>query len=130
MRTIEPMQNSFKELMVSGANILGRDAKPYLEYLNESHARLMNILITQRETITALEQTNNSLLSAKTNETIKLLTVYATLLLIPNIIPGLFGMNLAGVPFSQNANGFIVVTILVFILTVIAFFFFKIKKWL
>ncbi len=129
MRTLEPMQTLFKDLMTAGQSLLGKDARPYLEYVSESHAKLINILLTQRETITALEQTNYSLLSTKTNENIRLLAVYATLLLIPSIIPGLFGMNLAGIPFSQSPHGFSFITIVVVIITVITFFFFKFKRW-
>jgi len=129
MRTLEPMQILFKDLLVSGPTLLGKDARPYLEYVAESHSRLINILVTQKETMSTLEQTNYSLLSTKTNENIRLLAVYATLLLIPSIIPALFGMNLKNIPFSENPDGFAVVTSIVVISTVMTFFFFKFKRW-
>src|SRR3989338_1751808 len=129
MRTLEPMQILFKDLLVSGPTLLGKDARPYLEYVAESHSRLINILVTQKETMSTLEQTNYSLLSTKTNENIRLLAVYATLLVIPTIIPALFGMNLKNIPFSENPDGFAVVTSIVVISTVITFFFFKFKRW-
>lgn len=129
MRTLEPMQILFKDLLISGPTLLGKDSRPYLEYIAEAHTRLINILVTQKETMAALEQTNYSLLSTKTNENIRLLAVYATLLLIPSILPGLFGMNLSGIPFSRDGDGFVIVTVIVIISTVAAFLFFKFKRW-
>ncbi|HEY4496837.1 MAG TPA: CorA family divalent cation transporter, partial [Candidatus Paceibacterota bacterium] len=130
LRTLEPMQGLFKELLISGPSLLGKEARPYLEYLSESHAKLVNVLITQKETIAALEETNQSLLSTKTNATLRLLTVFTAIMLAPNTIAQIFATNISNIPFSHSANGFLIVTSVIFISGLFTFLFFKFKRWI
>jgi len=51
-------------------------------------------------------------IAATTNRSLAALTVASTLLLPPTLVAGLFGMNVAGLPWSQDKEGFWIVVAL------------------
>jgi zinc transporter len=58
------------------------------------------------ERIRLLQEELTALLTEQTNRTLFVLTVVTVLALPMTIIPGLFGMNVGGVPFRDHAAGF------------------------
>ncbi len=65
------------------------------------------------ERVRLLQEELTALLNERTNETLFILTVVTVLTLPMTIIPGLFGMNVRGVPFSESAGGFWIVAFIV-----------------
>lgn len=53
-----------------------------------------------------LQEELTALLNEQTNRTLFILTVVTVLALPMTIIPGLFGMNVGGIPFGQSDHGF------------------------
>ncbi|PIS08674.1 hypothetical protein COT75_05455 [Candidatus Beckwithbacteria bacterium CG10_big_fil_rev_8_21_14_0_10_34_10] len=74
--------------------------------------------------------TNESLLSYKTNEIIKILTIFSVILLPLTLISGIYGMNIETLPLASSPSSFIVVSGLMLSIAVIMLLFFKYKKWL
>ena len=60
-----------------------------------------------------LQEELTALLTERTNETLFILTVATVLALPMTIIPGLFGMNVGGIPFRESAAGFWLVVLVV-----------------
>jgi zinc transporter len=58
------------------------------------------------ERVRLLQEELIALLNEQTGRTLFILTVVTVVALPLTIIPGLFGMNVGGVPFSSNAHGF------------------------
>ena len=65
------------------------------------------------ERVRLLQEELTGLLTEQTNETLFILTVVTVLALPFTIIPGLFGMNVGGVPFAESPGGFWTVAFLV-----------------
>ena len=57
------------------------------------------------------------------NRSLFLLTVFTVLALPINIIAGLFGMNVGGIPLAQHENGFWIVVGLVAAFTIVGVWF-------
>jgi zinc transporter len=57
------------------------------------------------ERLRLLQEELTALLNEQTNRTLFILTVVTVLALPMTIIPGLFGMNVGGVPFGDNRGG-------------------------
>ncbi|HEY4476287.1 MAG TPA: CorA family divalent cation transporter, partial [Candidatus Paceibacterota bacterium] len=85
-------------------------------------------LETARETVRALEETNNSLLTAKTNEVVRLLTVISTLVLPLTFIASVFGMN-ALLPLGDHPKDFWFILASMVIAMAMMYFYFKRKRW-
>ncbi len=96
-----------------------------------SNIKVWNTLENHKEMIEALEHTNESLLSYKLGNTMKILTAFSVIVLPLSLIANAFGMNITnGMPFMESSFGFWIVLYLMFIITSISFIFFKYKKWL
>lgn len=72
------------------------------------------------ERVKLLQEELAALVGEQTNRTLFALTVVTVLALPVNLIAGLFGMNVGGIPFSGHAHGFLVVVSALFLLTATA----------
>ncbi|MBZ9606882.1 magnesium transporter CorA family protein [Clostridium estertheticum] len=64
-----------------------------------------------------------SVISNKLNIVMKFLAAITIVMAIPNMISGLFGMNLSGIPFSANAVGFWYVVALIGLIVIFVIYF-------
>jgi zinc transporter len=69
--------------------------------------------VALNERVRLLQEELTAMLSERTNQTLFILTVVTVLALPMTIIPGLFGMNVQGIPFSEGSNGFWIVAFIV-----------------
>jgi zinc transporter len=72
------------------------------------------------ERVKILQEELAALLTERTNRTLFILTVVTVLALPFNVIGGLFGMNVGGIPFADHPGGFWVVVALVSVFTLVA----------
>ncbi len=91
---------------------------------------IWDILDGHTETISALETTNENLISHRLNEIMKTLTIVSSILLPAALVTQIFGMSYDNAPLLTNRIGFVVVFLLIFFLPLILILFFKKKKWL
>lgn len=128
-RIIEPQKEILESLAAEGSTFFGKELSPYLSDILGTYGRVWNEIKTYKETVLALEDTNQSLLSTKTNETIKLLTLLSVIMLPLTLIASMWGMNIP-LPFSDSPFGFWIVIGSMFAILVIMLSFFRKKKLL
>lgn len=118
--------STFEKVSLS---LFGKDFQKYTEHLSGEYSKSINAVAAAKEYVDELRETNNSLLSTKQNEVMKLLTTISFIMLPLTLISGIFGMNtpspLAGHPYEFR----IIISIMV-IIGLAFFLFFKKKKWL
>lgn len=96
-----------------------------------SNIKVWNTLENHKEMIEALEHTNESLLSYKLNDTMKILTAFSVIVLPLSLMANMFGMNITnGMPFAESPVGFWIVFLMMMIATTFLIVFFRYKKWL
>ena len=88
------------------------------------------ILEGQKETLLDLRITNDSLLTTKTNEIMKILTIVAFITFPLTLIAGIFGMNAKYMPFVVHDKDFFIILGLMVVTVFIMFAYFKFKKWM
>lgn len=77
------------------------------------------------ERVKLLQEEVSVLINEQTNRTLFVLTVVTVMALPVNMIAGLFGMNVGGIPLSESRHGFaVIVTLLVTVTAVLAYFWF------
>lgn len=82
-----------------------------------------------RERLTVALEIYFSSVSNRLNEIMKYFTVIASLILLPTLISGIYGMNFQILPLKDHFYGFwIMIGIMLFSMTIM-FLFFKKKKW-
>lgn len=129
-RVIKPQKLVLEELTESGSLLFGEKFRPYFRNLLGTFNHISNLLINCRDTIETFDDTNQSLLSTRTNEIIKVLTIFTVILTPLALIANLFGMNLEYIPLTKEKLSFWGILLIIFSLAMIMTFWFKKRKWL
>lgn len=80
------------------------------------------------ERVKLLQEELAALVGEQTNRTLFALTVVTVLALPVNLIAGLFGMNVGGIPFADHQHGFLVVVTVLSLMTGTAAYFALIRR--
>lgn len=83
-----------------------------------------------RELIEGLSISHESLLTARTNQIIKVLTMFTAVMLPLTLITGIYGMNILDLPYANKHFALDLIAISMGILSMVMIIGFKIKKWL
>lgn len=110
-------------------SFLGADSDVYFDDVLDHLKRAWSVLENNREIIEALHRTNEALISHRTNEIMRILTVISVSFLPLTIIGTLYGMNIS-LPFANHEMAFfgIVGGTVVFILLILLIF--KKQDWI
>src|SRR3989344_993633 len=83
-----------------------------------------------KDRLTSVLEIHLSSISNKLNEVMKSFTVIASLLLMPMLITGIYGMNFRVLPLSQSDYGFWISLGIMILSVTIMLLFFKLRKWI
>lgn len=128
-RTMKPQRSILESIIQKDHPYVPLEMKIYFQDLIGTNIRIWNILESQKETIEALEATNNSLLSNKLDMTMKVLTIFSAVLLPMTVYSNMLAMS-AQIPFGNNPYAFWIHAGLMGLLSLITILIFRIKKWL
>jgi len=120
-KILSSQRKVFDILQEEGIKLLGKNSQPFLHEIFNEFLAQKSILDSFQKTLFALDDTNTSLLSIKTNEMIKILTIVTLILLPLECITYIFMQKptVTWVLISLQA---------IFIISVLSYF--RIKKWL
>ncbi len=116
-------------LAESSRDFFGEKLGHHLTALLGEFERVWNTLESNRATFLDLRETNESLLTIKTNETVKLLTVITFIFFPLTFISQLFGMN-TSLPFADTSYDFLAALGIMIASVLVLFAVAKSRKWL
>ncbi len=128
-RTLKPQRSVLESLIQKETHLMPTELKPYFQDLIGTNIRLWNNLDSYKETIESMEETNNSLLSNKLDQTMKILTIFSAILLPLTVYSNVMSMSL-NVPLHTNPFAFWVHVVVMIFIAVVTVTLFKIRKWL
>lgn len=128
-RIVEPQNEIMVQLERVGPKFFGEELSLHFSDALGTYEKIWQTLKAHKETILALEDTNQSLLSTKTNEIIKILTVFSVIMLPLTLLASIWGMNV-NLPFAEHQAGFWKIVGGMLTLIVVMFLYFRKKKWL
>ncbi len=108
-RHLAPQRDAMRRLPDMPARWLTDDDRHYLREDAEAIARFVEDLDQARERATIFQDELASRIAERTNRTIYILTVLSVLVLPAALLTGLFGINVAGMPWVQDDAGFWIV---------------------
>jgi len=130
-RIVRPQKGVFTSLRDGASDFFdGEHYTPYFSHLRNHWARIMSTLIIAKETINSLEATNNALLTDKTNEIVKLLTIFSVIVFPLSLLAAIFGMNTKVLPLVGLPGDFWIITAIMAVGTIFMISFFKKKRWI
>lgn len=104
-----------------------------MAYWLEAYDHLLRMVYTvenQRDMITTARETYMSVVTNRTNEVIKVLTIIATVFMPITFIASLYGMNFKFMPEITWKWGYLAVLALMVVITAWMVWFFRRKKWI
>ncbi|MBI5140531.1 MAG: hypothetical protein HZA94_03750 [Candidatus Vogelbacteria bacterium] len=104
--------------------------KHYIQATIGEYQRIWGRLESNKETVTDLRETNDSLFSAKTNSIMKNLTIMSFLTFPLALMVGILDMKSEGNPLSGVENQFWVVLSIMGTTTIIMLLFFRHRRWI
>jgi magnesium transporter len=126
---IKSHRELLESLAVAGKEFFGENFTYYLKAIVGEHEKVWNTLDSHQETFTDLRETNESLLSIKTNEITKALAIIAVIFLPISVIGQIFGMSLQSIPLHDDPLGFVYIASMMAIVVLFTYGFFRYKKW-
>lgn len=129
-QALRPHKEVLESFELVGAEFFGKEFSYYLHTIVGEFYKISSILDGHRETLMELRDTNDSLLTTKTNEAVKTLTTLSFVIFPLSLIAGIFGMNTKVLPIVGMENDFWIVIGMMAIGVCFMFLFFKYKKWI
>jgi len=123
-------QEILESFEVAGKKFFGADFEYHLRSVTGEYYKVRSSMDSAKEYLNELRDTNDSLLSTKQNEVMKILTITTFIFLPLSLLAGVFGMNAKFMPVVGQTNDFWIIVLSMAIIATFLFLFFKIKKWL
>ena len=118
-RLLAPEPAAFFRLLDQPPGWISQDELQNLQQAAEKSSNAISDTVSLVDRVKQLQEELAALVSEQTNRTLFLLTMVTVLALPINLVAGLFGMNVGGIPLSQHPYGFFFVLSPLLILTAI-----------
>jgi magnesium transporter len=106
-KIVRPQRAALKDLERTKRYVTG-GLDIYFDDINDASERVWDMLENFKEVVEGLEATNESVLSHRLNDVLRVLTAFSVILLPLTLIASVFGMN-TGVPGEKSIHAFWVV---------------------
>ncbi len=130
-RAMQGHKTVLDHLITSGGRDL--DLSSYQSYINtvrEHVNEIWHTLESQKESVDALHETNESVVGLRMNEIMRTLTIISVITFPLTLVATLFSIQAAGTPIVATPFGFWKITGLIVIGAMLMFLVFKKKKWM
>jgi magnesium transporter len=128
-KVIKPERPTLRVLERRVDRFLPEELELYFDDVVDASERIWDQLDNYKEVVEALEATNESVISHRQNDILRILTIFSVTLLPLTLISGIFGMNV-GFPGEGTHDAFWVIVGLMLATIVGMVGFFRWKRWL
>jgi magnesium transporter len=128
-KIIKPERSSLRVLERRVEHFLPEELEEYFDDIVDAAERIWDLLDNYKEVVEALESTNESVISHRQNDVLRILTVFSVVLLPLTLITGIFGMNVRFPGFETGHAWWEVVGLMLVTLAALLGFF-RWKRWL
>ena len=128
-RIVRPQRAVLRDLERTKQRYLQQELDIYFDDISDAAERIWDTLENYKEVVEALEDSNESVLSHRVNESLRVLTAFSVILLPQTLITSIFGMNVL-FPGEGSAEAFWALTVVMGFITVGLVIFFRRRGWL
>ena len=128
-KIIKPQRPALRLLERRIERFLPENLELYFDDLVDASERIWDLLDNYKEVVEALESTNESVISHRQNDVLRILTVFSVILLPLTLISGIFGMNVL-FPGEGTHEAFWVIVIALLAISAATLGFFRWRRWL
>jgi len=122
-KIVRPQRTALRDLERTKKRYLAEDLDIYFDDILDASERIWDMLENYKEVVEALESTNESQISHRVNEVLRVLTAFSVVILPLTLIASIWGMNVK-VPGESNLAAFFMVLglMLVVLVAMLAYF--------
>ncbi len=128
-KVIRPQRAVLRDLERTKQRYLPDDLDVYFDDINDASERIWDLLENYKEVVEALESTNETVLSHRVNEVLRVLTAFSVVVLPLTLLASIFGMNV-DFPFADNVGAFWTIVVGMIGLLIGMLGFFRWRGWL
>lgn len=128
-KALQPHKRTIRKLMTMTPARFTTEELHYFEHLVDHTKEVWDQIESETETINAIEDTHLSLLEFRTNDIMRILTVFAVIVFPLTLLAAIFGMNTINAPIIGHTFDFWIIILLMLVGTVIMIAVFRKKKW-
>jgi magnesium transporter len=129
-RVVRPMRAVLRDLERTKQRYLAEDLDIYFDDITDAAERIWDVLENYKEVADALEDSNESVLSHRLNESIRVLTAFSVAMLPLTLIASVFGMNVTLPGQHGSIAEFWVITLFMIAILAGVLLFFRRKGYL
>lgn len=127
---IKPELNYFTVIKDKEHPLLNKEIKIYFTNISDHLTKIWDRLEDVRELIDNLSTTFETYFSFKTNETIKILTIFSVILMPLTLLSSIYGMNLTFLPLADHPFALMILSFFMIGMVISMVFVFKFKRWI
>ncbi|MEK7477957.1 MAG: CorA family divalent cation transporter [Patescibacteria group bacterium] len=128
--TLKSHREILGSLEIAGQEFFGKKFEYYLHSISGEYEKIWNLLENNRDLFYDLRNTNDSMLSIKTNQAIKVFTFLAFITFPLSLIATVFGMGAKYTPLIGSNYDFWIITGSMVFLACVIFIVFRLKRWI
>ncbi len=128
-RTAAAHREIINQLLRRQPPFVGPNVTLYFRDIYDHLLLALELIESNRDLVLGIMDLNLSATAYKTNEIVKVLTMYATLLLPLNLITGFFGMNFPQMPLLRERFGLPLVCLVMLITTIMISRYLRTREW-
>jgi magnesium transporter len=129
-RAVQPLQEMCNRMMRFDVPLIDQAMHPYFRDIQDHVIRLVENIDNLRDLLAAGLEAHLLLSSVEQNKIIKIFSVAAVVLMPPTLVASIYGMNFKSMPELEWPHGYFIALVLMVIVGVLPYLFFKWKKWL
>lgn len=127
---IKPILPIFADLEKGNYKELNGAMTPFWSNILDHLQKIWERLEDSKELIEGIATSNESFLTVKTNETIRILTIFSAIILPLNLLASIYGMNIIGLPYADAPIALFLIALAMLALAFGMMFVFRYKNWL
>lgn len=128
-KAVWPLRQVLNSLERRESLLISRETQPYFRNLYDNAIQVMETIETLRDTLAQTFDIYLTSVSNRTNDTIKVLTIIATIFIPLTFITGVYGMNFQYVPEFGWRWGYPAVWGVMILLVIVMLLYFRRKGW-
>jgi magnesium transporter len=128
-KIIRPQRPVLRDLERTKQRYMAADLDVYFDDIVDASERIWDMLENYKEVVEALEDTNESVISHRVNDVLRVLTAFSVVILPLTLIASLWGMNV-GVPGEGSTTAFWIIVASMVVLLSAMLGYFRSRGWL
>ena len=129
-RVVHPARDVYGRIARGDYRVVRTEVAPHFRDVYDHIVRVAEMLESFRDVVTSALETYLSVVAQRTNDIVKVLTIFSVATMLSSLLAGIYGMNFEKIPLAKDPNGFWIMVGLMVVMTGVLIGIFKWRKWL